>query len=100
MAFDKNQPYQQQTELGKASLFHQDGIIYNARGEEVGREPPPPVEVEVEEAVAVVEEQQAAVEDTVSPAEARLDMGELTVDPLEDAQRENAQALQAETQSE
>lgn len=101
MGFDILKPYEQHCELGKPAIFHQNGIIYNARHEQIGVEPPPPVEVVVEEAEAVVEEQQEVVaEETMSPAEARLDMGELDVDPLEEATRENAQALQAETQSE
>jgi len=102
---DKRKPYNEVLELGKPIQYSQLGHIFNGAGEVV-REDPTYVAAQAAEALETVEAAQEEAPET-SAAEARLgDFGgdpgasEGMTDPSEDANRENAAALQADSQQE
>lgn len=86
MAFDKNKPYAEI--FGKTeddARYVQDGVRYNARGKEVGREPQP------EEDVPELVRPKAA-----PPRKAPKVIGRAPRMQATDSVRENRQALAAE----
>jgi hypothetical protein len=102
---DKRKPFHEVLELGKPIQYSQLGSVFNSAGEVV-REDPTYVVAKAAEALETMEAAQEEAPET-SAVEARLgDFGGSTgtpegmTDPIEDANRENAAALQAESQPE
>ncbi len=99
MKLDRKKPFNEMHEVGKPVKYSQGGKVFNALGEQVGVDASwiDPKIAQVEEQV---EQQEAAAELQASPAEQLLgDLGEQG-NTVEDAGKENAAALQAESQAE